>query len=95
MDLQVAMNLAEIAAKKSRTILLDYFGKIKNIEKKHMAGLVTEADKLSEKSIIEVLAPFGVKITGEKWFTKWEKENVSEGKRNLVYLYIEKHSHGC
>ena len=66
MDLQNGMKLAEIAATKSRKILLDYFGKLKNVEKKHMAGLVTEADKLSEQSIVEVLKPFGVQITGEE-----------------------------
>jgi len=80
MDLEKAMVLAEIAAKKSRKILLDYFGKVKNIEKKHMAGLVTEADKHSEQQIVEILEPFGVKITGEEGsFESSSSELFKEG----------------
>ncbi len=76
MDLQNGMKLAQSAAIKSRKILLDYFGKLKNIEKKHMAGLVTEADRLSEQAIVEVLKPFGVQITGEEGSFESSKEEL-------------------
>ncbi len=44
-----------LAARKGRELLLDYLGKLKNIETKFQAGLVSEADKESEKLIISEL----------------------------------------
>ncbi len=37
-------------------VLTSHFGKIKNIEKKHKAGLVTEVDRASEKEIIKIIS---------------------------------------
>ncbi len=47
--------LAEIAARVSGDILLSNLGKVKNIEYKSKHNLVTEIDKLSEKSIIDII----------------------------------------
>ncbi len=66
LDLNIAMQLATKAGLESRQILLDYFGKLEKVEKKHMAGLVTEADKASEKHIIECLKPLKVDVVGEE-----------------------------
>ncbi len=76
MDFEKALELAQLAAKESRAVLLNYFGKIQNIEKKHMAGLVTEADKQSELKIVEILQPFGVSITGEEGSFKASKDEI-------------------
>lgn len=46
-ELQVAIKAARIGG----DILLNYFGKIEHITEKHMAGLVSEADKASERAI--------------------------------------------
>ena len=43
------------AARLGREVLLGYFGKLEHIEHKHMAGLVSEADKASEKAIFSYL----------------------------------------
>jgi len=39
------------ACRQGREVLLHYFGQLKNVQEKHMAGLVSEADKESEKAI--------------------------------------------
>lgn len=43
------------AARAGREVLLNYFGKIKLIEKKFQAGLVSEADKMSEQAVVHSL----------------------------------------
>ncbi len=43
------------AARIGREILLGYYGRLKNIEEKFQAGLVSEADKESEKAIVSFL----------------------------------------
>lgn len=43
------------AARIGREILLNYYGRLKNIEEKFQAGLVSEADKESEKAIVGFL----------------------------------------
>lgn len=44
------------AARQARSILTHHFGKLVNIEEKHLAGLVSEADRASEEVIQSVLA---------------------------------------
>jgi myo-inositol-1(or 4)-monophosphatase len=39
------------STKLARKVLLDYFGRLSQVEEKHLAGLVSEADKESEKVI--------------------------------------------
>lgn len=48
---KIAIKAAEEAGK----ILCSYFGRLKQISKKKNAGLVTEADKASEKKIISII----------------------------------------
>jgi myo-inositol-1(or 4)-monophosphatase len=43
------------AARLGREVLLHYFGRIENISEKHLAGLVSEADRESEQVIFEFL----------------------------------------
>lgn len=50
-----ALYTAILAGRRGREVLLKYIGKIENIEKKFQAGLVSEADKESEKVIFEIL----------------------------------------
>lgn len=54
-DYRLALGTAIRACRRGREILLERFGRLEHIEKKHMAGLVSEADKLSEEAIIRVL----------------------------------------
>lgn len=51
MDLNQALYDSIKAAKIARQVLLDYYGKLSCVEEKHLAGLVSEADKESEKVI--------------------------------------------
>ncbi len=50
-DLQTAL----FACQKGREVLLKYFGHLKNVEKKEMAGLVSEADRESEAVMKKIL----------------------------------------
>lgn len=43
------------AARAGRQVLLQYFGRLEHIEEKFQAGLVSEADKESEKAIFDLL----------------------------------------
>lgn len=43
------------AAQAGREVLLRYFGKLEHVEEKFQAGLVSEADKESEKAIFKVI----------------------------------------
>ncbi|HEY9808230.1 MAG TPA: inositol monophosphatase family protein [Halomicronema sp.] len=55
-ELQVFLDIATEAALAAGSILQSYLGNIKNIQEKGRPGdLVTEADKASEKAILEVL----------------------------------------
>lgn len=51
MDLKKELQGAIKAARKGGDVLMNYLGKIEHISEKHMAGLVSEADKASEKVI--------------------------------------------
>jgi len=54
-DISLAYHAAESAVQSGHDLLLSYYGKIKNIEIKEKAGLVSEADKESEKLIQKML----------------------------------------
>lgn len=55
MDWDAALYKAIKAAKLGRDVLLHYYGRLEHIEEKFQAGLVSEADKESEKVIFEYL----------------------------------------
>ncbi|QDK39066.1 inositol monophosphatase family protein [Bdellovibrio sp. NC01] len=55
MDWQQVLGTAIKAASLSRQVLLNYFGNLEHIEEKFQAGLVSEADKESERVIAEHL----------------------------------------
>lgn len=55
LELDAMLVAAKAAATAGRRVLLEYFGKIKQIESKFQAGLVSEADKETEKEIERVL----------------------------------------
>ena len=54
-DWTAALSTAIRACRKGREILLSHLGRLEHVEKKFQAGLVSEADKGSERAIIEVL----------------------------------------
>ncbi len=54
-ELRQRLYVAIQAARKGRQVLNEYFGKLERVEKKYMAGLVSEADKESERVIQEHL----------------------------------------
>jgi len=51
MDFDQILNASIKACQLGRKVLLDYFGQLKNVEDKFHAGLVSEADKESERVI--------------------------------------------
>lgn len=54
-DLRPYLKIANQACDASRKILDTYFGNLKTIDEKYQAGLVSEADRESEKSIVELI----------------------------------------
>ena len=58
MDANKALTVAMDAAKIGRKILLEYFGHLSEVVEKNQAGLVSEADKASEKAITEHILKF-------------------------------------
>ena len=77
------------AAKAGREVLLQYFGRLSNVEEKHLQGLVSEADIESEKAIVAVLKEFSseIDIMGEEQsfmddFTP--DENIKPGRRWII-----------
>jgi myo-inositol-1(or 4)-monophosphatase len=55
LDLPQALSTALKAAKAGRQVLLDYFGRLKKVQEKAHAGLVSEADVESERVISQIL----------------------------------------
>lgn len=55
MDWNAALYKAIKAARLGREVLLSYYGRLEHIEEKYQAGLVSEADKESEKKIFQYL----------------------------------------
>lgn len=58
LNLEEILKNALVAVKAGRELLLSYYGQIKNIEFKEKAGLVSEADKETEKLIFNQLKVF-------------------------------------
>src|SRR6185312_9697087 len=54
-DLDKALNSAIEAAKIGRQIIMSYYGRIRDIQEKDQAGLVSEADRESEVAITQYL----------------------------------------
>lgn len=54
-DWQLVLRQALIATRLGRQVLLDYYGRLKNVEEKFQAGLVSEADRESEKVMKDYL----------------------------------------
>ncbi len=54
-DWKAALYIAIQACRQGREVLLDHFGRLQHVEKKFMAGLVSEADKGSEQVICDYL----------------------------------------
>ena len=55
LDLAQALQTALKAAQAGREVVLDYFGRLKKVQEKFQAGLVSEADVESEKAIARIL----------------------------------------
>ncbi len=55
LDLSRALDTAKEAARQGRRLLLDYFGQLKQVQEKHLAGLVSEADVCSEEAMKRIL----------------------------------------
>ena len=76
LDLSAALATALRASQLGRQVLLDYFGRLKKVQDKAQAGLVSEADVESEKVITaELKRGFpGVSVLGEEesYLTKQE-----------------------
>ncbi|MCB0414876.1 MAG: inositol monophosphatase [Bdellovibrionales bacterium] len=54
LDIQSMLDVARQASRLGQEILIKYFGDLKNVSEKAMAGLVSEADLASEEAIIGV-----------------------------------------
>jgi myo-inositol-1(or 4)-monophosphatase len=50
-----ALSAAILAARAGREVLLHYFGRLSGVEEKHQAGLVSVADRESERAVFEIL----------------------------------------
>lgn len=55
LDLSLHLKTAFAACDRSRVILDSHFGNLRNVDEKYQAGLVSEADRESEESIVELL----------------------------------------
>jgi myo-inositol-1(or 4)-monophosphatase len=54
-DLRRYLDVAMKAADASKAVLNSHFGNLRKVEEKHQAGLVSEADRESEKTIVDLL----------------------------------------
>ncbi len=72
MDWEQVLGQALEAVKLGREVLLNYFGNLEHVEEKFQAGLVSEADKESERVIADFLKKKFPKIDflGEETFAK-------------------------
>jgi len=80
LDLSQALNVAQNAAAAGRQVLLDHFGRLKKVQEKDQAGLVSEADVASEKAIAAVLQKEfpGIPFLGEEGAYLAQNNTVSE-----------------
>ena len=86
-EANAALTAATKAARAGREVLLHHFGRLKNIENKKQAGLVSEADRESEKVIFEVLRknfPSDLYLGEESAYLNEEDFAPSKGSRWIV-----------
>jgi myo-inositol-1(or 4)-monophosphatase len=83
LDLNAALLVAIRAARLGREVLLKYHGRLEHIEEKFQAGLVSEADRESEKAIFDYLKKnfpndefIGEESTSDEALTKVREENA-------------------
>ncbi len=78
LDLTQALNTALSASQLGRKVLLDYFGRLKQVQDKVQAGLVSEADLESERVItLELQRGMpGISVLGEEQAYLTKKENI-------------------
>lgn len=87
-DWRAALKVAVQASRQGREVLLDHWGRLEQIEKKFQAGLVSEADRLSEEVITKVLRtayPMS-EVLGEEASAAGEK--VREGRAGVGGRWI-------
>lgn len=86
MDWDAALYKAIKAAKLGREVLLHYYGRLEHIEEKFQAGLVSEADKESEKIIFEYLKKNfpGDELVGEESTLDSTKIQASRAKGRWI-----------
>ena len=83
MDLDQILIASLKACRLGRQVLLSYFGELKKIEEKFHAGLVSEADKESERVIKSYLMekfPKTFFLGEETYFENKEDKNTDQGK---------------
>lgn len=88
-DLEQALGTAIKACRLGREVLLKYFGNLEHVESKFQAGLVSEADKESEKTIAAHLKKYfpDVEFLGEESFADGAKvqwDNQHQGARWIL-----------
>lgn len=96
-DLGRYLQIAEQACDQSRAILDNHFGNLRNLDEKYQAGLVSDADRESEKSIVELLRKSFPDhgILGEEFGRSDEKPNANaiwmidplDGTTNFVHQF--------
>jgi len=74
-----ALYVAIQAARLGRECLLQYMGRLQHVEKKFQAGLVSEADKESEKKIFEHLRKF---FPDDEFLGEESTEDLTKVQRN-------------
>lgn len=80
------MTSARQAVVAARKVLLSYFGKLSQVSEKDQAGLVSEADLESERTIKEILAIAHpeVKFLGEE--ESYQNQNLSLSSEGLLWV---------
>lgn len=69
------------AIRKGRDVLMHYWGRLENIEEKHLAGLVSEADRASEVAIkkeLDLHFPNYDFLGEETWFSNQDYKKLSQ-----------------
>lgn len=88
MELRQALYDTIQATRIARKVLLDYYGRLSQVEEKHLAGLVSEADKESEKVIKNFLLNKypQTEFMGEE--SSFAGENVAPGRASSKPRWI-------
>jgi myo-inositol-1(or 4)-monophosphatase len=89
-DYQEELRVALRAADASRSVLLNYFGNLSQVEEKFQAGLVSEADRISEEIILqEIRKTFpGHAILGEESGLSSSPQSKSEAKSRAKSMWM-------